>query len=148
MFQDEISIKILFNSMTICCGTLMTYLGINAEAFMLFAVLLAIDYMTGVAKANIIGEAITSTKMKYGVISKLSILIIPLVLAVVAKIVGADFAFVLLVGINILAISEAYSIIGNIYTIKTKKSLPEYDAISAIGRRLRKILEKLDDGQQ
>lgn len=145
MPHDEVGIKIFFNGMTVCCGTLMTYLGINAEAFMLFAVLLAIDYMTGVAKANIIGEPITSAKMKYGVISKLSILIIPLVLAVVAKIVGADFAFVLLVGINILAISEAYSIIGNIYTIKTRETLPEYDAIGAIGRKLRRILEKMEE---
>ena len=78
--------------------------------------------------------------MKYGIISKFSLLLIPLVLAIAAKAVSADFSYVLIVGINILVLSEVYSIVGNIYSVRTKEELPEYDAVAMIGKKIRAML--------
>lgn len=135
-----VGIKVIFNFFTVCIGGMLTYLGLNGEAFFLFSMLLIIDYMTGVAKAYRLGHCITSNKMKYGVLSKLSLLLIPVVLAIGAKAVGADFKTVLMVGINILVLSEIYSIIGNIYSIRTKDELPEYDVVAMLGKRIRNVL--------
>ncbi|MBE0498582.1 MAG: phage holin family protein [Campylobacterales bacterium] len=142
MLTEGTIAKAIYNTAVLCLGGTLTYLGLNAEGFLLFALLILIDYITGVAKAKVLGHSITSNKMKYGIISKLSLLFIPLVLAIGAKAVSADFATILFVGINILVISEVYSIIGNIYSIRTKEELPEYDVIAILGRRIRKILIK------
>ena len=142
------SMKVLFNFCTFCCGGALTYLGLNGESFFLFSVLLLIDYITGVAKAYRLNQCITSNRMKYGILSKLSLLLIPIVLAIGAKAVGADFKTVLLVGINILVLSEVYSIIGNIYSIRTKDELPEYDVVAMIGKRIRSVLLKYSDKEE
>jgi len=138
-------VKTIFNFFTICLGGALTYLGLSGESFLLFSILLFIDYITGIAKAYRIGQTITSNRMKYGMLSKLSLLIIPLVLAIGAKAVGADFTTVLMVGINILVLSEVYSIIGNIYSIRTKDELPEYDVVAMIGKRIRNVLLKYNE---
>ncbi|MGE4396052.1 MAG: phage holin family protein [Sulfurimonas sp.] len=140
-----VGIKVVFNFFTVCVGGMLTYLGLNGESFFLFSVLLIIDYMTGVAKAYRLGHYITSNKMKYGVLSKLSLLLIPVVLAIGAKAVGADFKTILMSGVNILVISEVYSCIGNIYSIHTKKELPEYDVVAILGKRIRNVLIKYSE---
>lgn len=140
MIVESSTMPVVFNMLTLFIGSLMTYLGINGESFFLFAVLLFIDYITGITKARCMSAAITSNRMKYGIISKLSLLLIPLILAIGAKAVNADFSTVLLVGINILVLSEVYSIIGNIYTIRTREELPEYDVVAILGKRIRNIL--------
>ncbi len=78
--------------------------------------------------------------MKYGLISKLSLLIIPIVLAMGAKATGADYHYILLSGMYILILSEVYSIIGNIYCMNTGEELPEYDAVAMLGKQIRNIL--------
>ena len=119
---------------------MLAYLEISQEPFALFAILLMIDYVTGLVKAQALNISITSNKMKYGIISKLSLLFIPIVLAIAAKAVGVDSHYILMSGINILIISEVYSIIGNIYSTRTKEELPEYDAVAMIGKKIRNFL--------
>jgi len=151
MFTDPsmtVTAQVIFNVTTVGFSALLTYLGIGSEAFTLFALLLGIDYVTGVLKARAIGQSITSNRMKYGIISKLSLIIVPIVLAIGAKAIGADASSVLSIGINILVLSEVYSIIGNIYSIRTRLELPEYDVVSAIGKRIRAILIKAENDTQ
>lgn len=142
---ETFGMKALFNFFTFCVGGIMAYLGINGEAYFLLAVLLFIDYITGIMKAKSLGHCITSNKMKYGVISKFSLLFIPVILAIGAKAVGADFKTILTVGINILVLSEVYSVIGNVYSIRTKQELPEYDAVAMIGHKIRSALVRISD---
>jgi hypothetical protein len=42
-----------------------------------------------------------------------------------------------------LAFAELYSIVANIYEIKTKKQLPEYDAVSAVIGGLLEVIKKI-----
>ena len=143
--EASLTAKIFFNSFNLIISALLVYLGLDGEAFLLFSILLFIDYVTGVMKARTLNHSITSNKMKYGIISKFSLMFIPIVLAIGAKALDADFSSVLLVGINILVLSEVYSIIGNIYTVRTKEELPEYDAVAAVGKKIRTTLIKASD---
>lgn len=137
-------IKIAFNFCIVSLSIMFTYLGINGEAIMILAILLMIDYVTGVMKARALGESITSNKMKYGAMAKMSVLLIPIVLAMGAKTLGTDFNSILFSGINILVFSEIYSIIGNVYSLRTHKELPEYDAVALIGQKVKRYLIRVE----
>lgn len=145
---EATTVKIVWNTLIVFIGGVLAYLGISQDSFLMLSLLLVIDYATGLIKARRLQVSITSNKMKYGLISKLSLLLIPLVLAIGAKAIGADFTLVLLSGINILVLSEVYSIIGNIYSIRTKLELPEYDAVSMLGKRIRDILIRKSEGEK
>lgn len=135
-------IKIFWNTFVVLFSGVLAYLQISQEPFTLFAILLVIDYLTGLAKARTLGHSITSNKMKYGLISKFSLIVVPLVVAMGAKALGADSHYVLTSGMYILILSEVYSIIGNIYSTRTKEEFPEYDALAMIGKQIRTILIK------
>jgi len=140
MIETTTALKIIWNTFVVLFSGVLAYLEISQEPFTLFAILLVIDYITGVWKAKTLGVSITSNKMKYGLISKLSLLIIPIVLAMGAKATGADYHYILLSGMYILVLSEVYSIIGNVYCMNTGEELPEYDAVAMLGKQIRNIL--------
>jgi toxin secretion/phage lysis holin len=140
MLEATTTIKIIWNFLIVLLSGVLAYLEISQEPFTIFAILLVIDYITGVWKAKTLGISITSNKMKYGLISKLSLLIIPIVLAMGAKATGADYHYILLSGMYILILSEVYSIIGNVYCMNTGEELPEYDAVAMLGKQIRNIL--------
>jgi len=133
--------KFVAFSVALAYSSIMAYLGVDKEAFGLFASLLLIDYLTGLIKARRLGHSITSNKMKYGIFSKFVLILIPFTMAILSKIIGAqNYDMVLYMGMNILAISEFYSIVGNIYSIRTKKELPEYDVVAALGNKVRRFM--------
>jgi phage-related holin len=140
MVETTMIFKWIYNLFAVSLATFLTYLGIMKDPFLIFAYLLLIDYATGLLKARAIKESITSNKMKYGIASKLSLLLIPIVIALGAKGVGADFAFVLVSSMTVLIISEVYSIVSNIYAIRYGNELPEYDVVALIGHKIRGIL--------
>ncbi|BCD61760.1 hypothetical protein NrS5_56 [Nitratiruptor phage NrS-5] len=137
-------VKAILFAIYMAIGSALSYLGLNHEMIGLFVALLVVDYITGLAKARRLNISITSQRMKYGIVSKFVLLLIPIAVAIAAKIVGVDYDKILYIGINILALSELYSILGNIYSIRTRQELPEYDAVAAIGHRVRKFLLKLE----
>ena len=140
MIETTTVIKIVWNTFVVLFSGVLAYLEISQEPFTLFALLLILDYITGLTKAKTLGQTITSNKMKYGLISKLSLIIVPLVVAIGAKALGADSHYILSSGMYILILSEVYSIIGNIYSTRTKEEFPEYDALAMIGKQIRIIL--------
>jgi toxin secretion/phage lysis holin len=140
--MEEVSLKIAFNIFLLGIANFMYTIGMDIEATYYLSILLIIDYVTGLLKAKTLGQSITSNKMKYGIVSKLSIVAIPLVLSIGAKAIGMDFHQFLTVAINLIILSEIYSIIGNVYSIREGKELPEYDALSFIASRIRDFLEK------
>ena len=142
-YEGLMAMKILFNSTMVLLAGSLTYLGLDVFAFTALGYLLFIDYVTGVLKAKSLHHRITSNKMKYGIVSKFSIVLLPFVLALAAKAMGAEAGTFLYVGMNILILSEVYSIIGNIYTLRTHEELPEYDAVAALGRWILRYLLRL-----
>lgn len=142
--EAYIALKMIFSAFVISIAGALTYIGLNKEMMMLFTVLLFIDYATGLGKAATLKEDITSYRMKYGIASKFVLILIPVTLAIAAKILGTDFSDILFMGINILVLSEVYSIFGNIYSMKKKKELPEIDAVAELSAFIRDRLILLD----
>jgi hypothetical protein len=139
-----IFIKMLMTGIYTLLASILTKLGVEiSDAFVALGVLLIIDVITGVVKSYKLDIKITSNNLKYGFLSKLILLLIPIIFQIGAKGVDIDGTNIVTISYNILIISELYSIIGNIYSIQTKESLPEMDAIQMIGRKLRNILLNL-----
>lgn len=147
MMEAMASVKLIYNIVAVLFASMLTFLGLNVETFFLFSVLLLVDFITGIGKAKTLGHDITSDKMKYGIISKMSLIIIPLVLGIAAKAMQMPSENVLFIGMNILILSEVYSVIGNIYSMRTKEEMPEYDALTLLGRRIRSMLIKMSGGE-
>lgn len=140
MLEGTTFLKIAWNTIVFACSYVLAYLNVSIEPFGLFALLLILDYITGIMKAKRLNESITSNKMKYGLASKLILLLIPLTVAIAAKAVDADSHYILLGGMYILILSEAYSIIGNVYAFNKKEELPELDALAVLAKYIRNIL--------
>lgn len=119
--------------------------GISDEAYTAFALLMLIDVVTGVlASAKISGwRAITSKRLSFGLISKLLLLFIPLSIALAGRSVGANLEGIVDSSFFVLTVSELYSVIGNIYTVKNGVRVPEFDAISVILSNIRRLLNKI-----
>ena len=147
LVEAMVSIKLLYNLFIVFTASILTFLGLNAETFFLFSLLLFFDFITGIGKARALGQNITSDKMKYGIISKMSLVVIPLVLGIAAKAMQMPSGNILFIGMNILILSEAYSIIGNVYAIRTKDELPEYDALALLGKKIRTMLIRMSGGE-
>lgn len=122
---------------------LIHYLGLNAESVAILSTLLVVDTITGFWKEKAIGGVPTSTRLANGIISKMVLLIVPFLVALAAKGVGVDISTFVVVVIDILIISELYSTIANIYTIRSKKQVEEFDALSFILKRIRSILDRM-----
>lgn len=131
---------VTYNGSAIAVSSFFVYLGLDKEAILFFAVLLLIDYITGLGKALAIKESITSNKMKYGILSKLSLLIIPITVAIAGKSVNVDMTYIIYASMNVLVLSEVYSIIANIYSMRTHKELPEFDVTRLLARKIKVIL--------
>lgn len=103
------------------------------------------DMFTGVIKSYILmgGRSITSRRFSVGLMSKLLLLLIPLILAHSGSAVGIDLTFVATGALSMLILSEAYSIMGNIVAIHTGKEYKEFDAVTFVLKRIQKTLEKL-----
>ena len=114
MVETTAFIKVFYNFIVIFISSMLVYLDLEKEPMFFFAVLLVIDYITGLYKAKILGHSITSNKMKYGCISKMLLILVPIVLA-----------------------------IGNIDSARTKEEFPEWDAVAMIGKMIRNILLRL-----
>lgn len=125
---------------------LLEYLDLSIEKMSILGLLLMIDYISGITKAFVIGEQIKSKRAIAGILSKLMVLTIPLVLAFMAKGIGIDAKGYVSYAIDLLIVAETYSIIGNIYSIKTGEKVQEIDAISIIIRALSRFLQKLLEG--
>lgn len=133
----------ILNWLILPIASAITYLGLDAEKLTILALLMAIDMITGTVKAYVVKSDITSRRWIAGFLSKMVVLLVPFTIALMAK--GVDFDIKWFVGlcISILVVAEAYSIVGNIYTIKTGEEVKEIDAVSAIIQALRKIFENI-----
>ncbi len=123
--------------------------GVTHEAYTAFAVLMLFDVATGVlASAKCDGwRSITSRRLSFGIISKLLLLFIPLAIALAGKAAGVSLQSVISSAFMVLTLSELYSVIGNIYTVRTGVRVPEFDAVSVVLRNIRRLIEKLPSNE-
>ena len=108
-------------------------------------ILMGIDIITGIIKSGKVKgwTSIKSTILAAGLLSKLILLLIPLIVAYTGKGIGLDMVFLVKGTITVLILSEAYSSLGNIQAVRTGKEVPEFDAIAILIKSIRKTLLKL-----
>lgn len=119
------------------------YLGIDANVVEVLFILMVVDTILGSVKAIQLGNKFTFKKLMWGIVTKLSVLIIPMVIALVAKGLSFDFKWFVLAILNILIVAEGFSAISNILSIKTKKNVENVDFISMLLKSVRKGLANL-----
>lgn len=120
------------------------YTGLPAEPAAILAVLMCVDFVAGIGKSRVTGIPVTSHRIKVGTISKCGVMTVPLVMALAAKGLGADFNWLVSWTVSVFILSETYSIIANIYAIKTGVIMPEFDAVSAVLKKVRSLIDVID----
>ena len=106
------------------------YLDIPLDIFNILITFILLDTCFGVLKAYRLSQNVRMKLLLWGLCLKISILLLPLIVALLAKGVRLDFVLFVDIVIRILILSEAYSVFGNIYAIKNKKELKKMDIIS------------------
>jgi phage-related holin len=118
-------------------------IGVEQGVVEAFAALLILDVVTGVAaSAKIDGwRSITSHRLGFGVLAKLLFILVPVSIALAGKVVGQDLQVIVSSSLSVLALSEAYSVIANLYAIHYGKRVPEFDALSIVLKNIFNLLE-------
>lgn len=112
-------------------ATIFAYLDIPQEQIVILGALMVIDFLTWVGKQfRLDPKKITSHAAWIGVIKKVATLIAVFSVAFVLKGNHIDGDTYLGGILGILIMAEGYSVIQNVYAIRTGEILPEFDAIS------------------
>jgi len=116
----------------------------HVEPFTILAILIIVDFATWIIKSWVVswGRSITSKKAKSWLISKLLLLLVPLMIWLVATWIWLDWIDFVKTIAWLLMVSELYSIIANILAIRVWKDVFEYDAITAILKYLLRTVKK------
>ena len=120
------------------------YTDLPAEPVAILAVLVGVDFISGVSRAHALAEPVTSHRMRVGMLTKCGVITVPLVMALTAKGLGTDFTWLVQWTVSVFILSESYSIIANIHAIRTGILLPEFDAVSAILKKVRSLIDVID----
>ena len=123
--------------------TSVAYLGIAPTSVVILTFLVLSDVVTGVLKSATLSGwgSIRSSVMERGIIAKLLLILVPFVVALAGRGVGVDIGFFSQGAINVLVLSEAYSILGNIYCVRTGRPTSEFDAVAYSLNSIRSVLK-------
>lgn len=120
-------------------------LGLSMENYVILAVFMGIDVLTGLIKVWRVhgGQDIKSRKIQAGVISKACILIIPILIVWAGRGVGIDLLWFGHGALGILILAELYSIVGNVTAISRKEEKSEFDAVSFALNKIKGMIENI-----
>ena len=111
-------------------------------------VLMIIDIITGIIKSIRINgtRSIKSIILVAGFVSKILLILIPVILAYTGQGIGIDLKPLVSGTMMVLVVAESYSSLGNIQAVRIGKDVPEFDIVSFLIKKIRKqllrILEK------
>ena len=142
MYQPALDVT--GNFIFIVFAWVMTYTGLPSEAVVILAVLICVDFAAGIGKSLAIQKPVTSQRMRVGLISKLGLLVVPLVVALAAKALTQDLEWIVSYVVNLMILSETYSIIANIYAMKSGKEAPEWDVMSVLLKQIKKLIDRAE----
>ena len=118
------------------------YLDVPIEIFTILITFIGFDTFLGALASIRMGKEFNFKILLWGFCLKIGILILPLIVALLAKGLEMDFKFLVVLTIKILTVAEFYSCAGNIYTIKNKKRVNKIDVISMMLISFRKFARK------
>ena len=120
--------------------TLFMFLEIDSHVFKILMYFMILDTITGVIKAfKIDKKEFSFNVLVWGLVSKLGILVIPLLVALLLKGIGKDMGgeFGVSLIMKILIVSEFISSISNLYTVKTGVAVKDIDIFTYLFKFLR-----------
>ena len=135
MFKSQTIIEAL----KIAFYALFAYLEIPIESFLILVVFICLDTFFGALASFRLGNKFDFKVLYWGFFLKIAMLIIPLIVALLAKGLHMNFSIIVVLTIKILTVSEFYSCLGNLYIAKNKKEINRIDVVSLILISLRKM---------
>jgi hypothetical protein len=115
-----------------------------AQGYNVLAAFMVLDTVLGIMRvATVHGwREIKSYRLVSGLMAKLSIILVPLIIVHTGNGIGLDLHMIALWALNLLILSHAYSILGNIHSIYLRKDVYEFDAVSWALTRIQMVIEK------
>ena len=127
-------------------GVMLEYFWMTQETLIILTVMLLLDWIFGVTNAYIQGT-LESKLMVTWLVKKLTRWMLPFIVIAVLRWAGFDKVDLISTTLlSILIVAEWYSVIGHIYSINYKQTLPEIDALKMLFEWIGKLFKwKLDD---
>jgi len=142
MFSEWISIASIKTFWYVAVTSVLLYLNIPQESLWVLWSLMIIDTITGVAKQyKVESIGITSKRMTTGIVTKFVTFLCLLSGGLVINHFDLSPQYYIQTVMSILIMAEFYSIIQNVYAVRTGVILPEYDAISIALKRLTGVIQ-------
>lgn len=130
-------------SLYITAACISLYLEIDQEAVSILSVLLWLDIFTWVVKSLRVWKKVTSKWFLIWLVSKTIILLIPMVLWFMARWIDIDISSLIYIIISMMMVAETYSVVTNIWVIRTGNDIEEQDAMTMVISLLLKKLRFL-----
>jgi hypothetical protein len=128
--------------------TSMSFLGISYGLILLLWFFMVFDTILGLIASVIINgwESLTQTRFWAGILTKISILFIPLSLAITGALAGFNLNIFVFSSIYVLIANDAISCFTNLLSIKTKKRYINRDLVEILINALRSSIYKFAEG--
>lgn len=128
--QDETYSGMISNLKYFLYGSFV-YLDIDLDVYKVLMIFMLIDTFFGVLKVLKIDYTKFSVKMLiWGIASKITLLLFPLLVALLGKSIGDDLGLGVDIVMRLLIVGEFISSISNIYTVKTGIVVKDIDVFS------------------
>jgi len=119
-------------------------LSIDIDIAKTLSLLMIIDTVLGVSKTLRIKKITFDFKeLLWGIVSKCTVILIPILLAVTALGLGFDFTLLVNVVFKILIVNETISALTNILSIKKRKNIKNTDYVSLLIYKLKNFLKNI-----
>lgn len=121
------------------------FLGLSFQSYTILAIFMIIDTIAGITRSGTLHgwRSVTSFKLTSGILAKSLIILLPLLIALAGIGIGIDLIFLAKGALGMLILAQLYSIIGNIYAIKVKKDIHEFDAVGWVLLKIKFTVEKI-----
>lgn len=118
--------------------------GLDINSYLILAIFLLFDLFTGVWRSIVIEglDSLRSWKGINGFFSKFLFLSVPIVVAYMGHGIGMDMKSMAQMALGVLLLFTGYSILGNIYSIRSGKPYTEPDAMRYILKVAQGVLDK------
>jgi len=119
------------------------FISVDVDLLYFLPIIMCIDALFGIIASHKMKEKFVMKKFQWGFLSKFALLLLPVIIALIGTGIGYDLTLVIDWAIKLLFIAEGYSILGNMYTMRTGKRPIEVDLISLAILWGRKLVVKL-----
>lgn len=119
-----------------------TFLEIRWEVTSLLAGLILIDTISGVLKVIRLKLGFTISELYWGLTTKMLILLVPHLIALIGKIFDLDWIYLVNLIIYVMIANDFTSILTNILSIKNKRVYRNFDFITLLFQWIKDFLRK------